>query len=62
MNGRSDHAADDWGGDRLHDISTDAALPENGNQARQHNSDGHQFWPEPVHSPFDDGLFDVFMC
>jgi len=61
VNGGRDHAADEGSGDWLHDVGADAAFPENGNQARQHNGDGHEFWPEPVHSALDDGLFDVFM-
>ena len=48
-------------GNRFHNIGTDAALPQDRNETRQHHTYGHKLRPEAPHGAFDHRCLDVLM-
>lgn len=59
MNGRSNHAAHDRRGNRLHHIGADAGFPEDRGEAGENGNDGHQLGAKAFYRPFNHGFFDV---
>ncbi len=61
MNRGCNHAAHNRSSDWFHHIGANAGLPQDGDETRENDADGHQFRPQTMHRAFDDGGFDVFM-
>lgn len=53
------HAADDGGGNGLHDVGTDAGLPEDRRKAEDDGSHSHQFGTQTLHGALDGCLFNI---
>lgn len=56
VNGRGDHAADNGGGDRLHDVGADSGFPENWNQAGENGKYRHQFGSQALNGTLNNHL------
>src|SRR5579859_2070903 len=61
VDGGRNHSSDDGCGNRLHHVRTDAALPQDGQEAGENSRDGHQFWPQTLYGSLNDCCFNVFM-